>query len=77
MSARPALPELLTTAEVAAIVREHQKTVARRIRAGQIPACRLPGHRGHYLVSRTDLDAYLAGLPAASTVTPIRARRTA
>lgn len=52
---------LLTVAEVAALVRRCEKTVRRRIQNGHLPAM-LEGQR--YLISTSDLAAYLAALRA-------------
>jgi len=49
--------ELLTTAEVAKILRVSDKTVLRIIEAGQLPAVRV-GKR--WRVSRADLQEYLS-----------------
>ena len=53
-------PDLLTVAEVAALLRLHETTVRRRIREGSIPAIRLGPDDKHQLgVPADELDAWL------------------
>lgn len=55
-------PELLTTAEVAARVRKHPKTVERAIREGRLRAARLSGtDRGPYGVAPDWIDEWILG----------------
>jgi excisionase family DNA binding protein len=50
--------DLVTTAEVAAELRVHVRTVHRMIEAGKLaPIAKAPGLRGAYLFSREDIDA--------------------
>ena len=52
--------ELLTTAEVAARVRKHPKTVERAIRAGRLRAARLSGTRhGPYGIAPEWVDEWI------------------
>ena len=53
------LPALLTTREVAAILRVHRTTVHRWIQEGHLKACRL-GRCRCYRVERDDLAQFLA-----------------
>jgi len=54
--------ELLTTAEVAARVRKHPKTVERAIRDGRLHAARLSGtDRGPYGVAPEWIDEWIFG----------------
>lgn len=56
------LRELLTTAEVAARVRKHRKTVERAIRDGRLRAARLSGtDRGPYGVAPEWIDEWIFG----------------
>lgn len=85
--ASPEVPELLTTAEVAARVRKHPKTVERAIRNGRLRAARPSGSdRGPYGVAPQWIDEWIAGAlvargprhpaPASSHAAPSRASRT-
>jgi excisionase family DNA binding protein len=54
----------LTTAEAAAISGYAPEVIRRWIRAGKLPARRVPGRaHGEYRISRADLDAVIAGQP--------------
>jgi len=52
--------ELLGTAEVAQLLSKDVRTVHRMIRQGEIPAQKLPGRTGAYIIRRTDVEALLA-----------------
>jgi excisionase family DNA binding protein len=55
--------ELLTVAEVAAIVKVDKRTILRWIDAGKLPARRLPGRGRHgvlYRIARRDLEKFLS-----------------
>lgn len=52
--------ELLLVPEVATRIRQSEKTVYRKISAGEIPAVRL-GERGPLRVSERELQAWLYG----------------
>lgn len=52
-------PDLLTTAEVAALLRVTEATVTSWVRDRKLPALTLPGGKG-YRFRRTDVDALLA-----------------
>jgi excisionase family DNA binding protein len=58
------LPELLTVAEVAAIMRLSTNTIGRWARDGKIPSITLPS--GMYRFHRADIDAILRGETPAS-----------
>lgn len=50
--------DLVTTAEVAALLRVHVRTVHRMIETGKLtPTAKAPGLRGAYLFSREDAEA--------------------
>lgn len=50
-------PDLIPTAEVAAILNIHVATVVRRAQSGEIPyAMKLPGETGPYLFDRADIE---------------------
>ena len=49
----------LTTEQVAELLQLSVETVRRWIREGDLPVLDLPGRRGGYRVSRTDLDKYI------------------
>ena len=50
------VPELMTTAEVAMIIRASEKTVLRRIKSGKLPAFR---EGGRWLIKAEDVHAML------------------
>jgi excisionase family DNA binding protein len=49
--------ELLTTAEVAQMLRVSQKTIARWVNLGQLPAVKLPS--GQFRIRRADIEKLL------------------
>lgn len=51
---------LLTAKRVAAILGESYSTVIRRIEAGTLPAEKLDGPKGMYLIAREDVDKLIA-----------------
>jgi excisionase family DNA binding protein len=55
----PQLPELLTTSEVAEMLRTSSETVRRWAASGQIDAIPLPS--GQYRIRRAVVDAILSG----------------
>ena len=56
--------ELLTIAEVAAILKQHRRTVERKIEAGRLRAVRLGSHAGAPLrVEASELRRYVHGEP--------------
>jgi excisionase family DNA binding protein len=62
----PALPRLLTSTEVARLLRVDAKTVGRWARAGKLPALRtLGGQRGqgHFRFRENDILALIGGQP--------------
>lgn len=61
---RPALPELVTPAEVAALFGVDAKTVTRWIAHGRLPGVRTPS--GHHRLRRTDIDRLLKDAGSAS-----------
>ena len=58
--------EYLTVAEVAAALARSEPTVRRRIRAGELPAVQLGGHRSGVRIPRAGLQAWLWSGPRAS-----------
>jgi excisionase family DNA binding protein len=54
--------DLLTSAEAAHMLRVSQKTIARWVRLGQLPAIRLPS--GQLRIRRTDVQKLLGDRPA-------------
>ena len=53
------LPQYLTLHEFAAALRVSVDTVRRWVKTGRIPAHRLPGTSGKWLIARSALDALL------------------
>lgn len=53
-----AMPEVLTTAQVAKVMRVHPETIRRLIRTGQLKAIKLH-RRGTYRVLRAELNRFL------------------
>lgn len=81
-TAPPTSSELLTSEEVAAILRQHHETVLRGLRAGRIPGVKV----GRWLTRRKDLDMMLMdtqwrrtreqpAVTATATVVPAAPRR--
>jgi excisionase family DNA binding protein len=60
MSTLVPVRHLLTVAEAARRLRLSEKTVRRRIRAGELPALRLGDGRAPLRVSADELDAWIA-----------------
>ena len=59
------VPELLTTAEVAELLRCTSQTVLNHVRAGRLsPAQKLPTSTGTYLFHRADAEALLSPEPS-------------
>lgn len=54
-------PQLLTTAEVAALFRVDKKTVTRWAAAGRLPCIRTPGGTA-YRYEKTAIDALISGV---------------
>lgn len=54
--AQAALPQLMTTAEVAGILRSCEKTILRRIKSGKLPAIR---EGGRWLIKADDVRVLL------------------
>jgi len=52
----------LGTREAGRIAGRHQRTVVAWIRKGLLPAMKMEGERGPYLIMRADLDALLLKL---------------
>lgn len=50
----------LSTREAAGIAGKHQRTIVTWIRKGELPAMKLEGKRGPYLIDKRDLEEYLA-----------------
>lgn len=59
---RPLPQGLLCTSDAAVIASKHQRTIVSWIRKGWLPAMRLPGGRGPYLIERRDLEELLVRL---------------
>lgn len=47
--------EWLCTAEAALIAKRHQRTIVNWIHNGDLPAMKMPGDKGPYLIGRVDL----------------------
>jgi excisionase family DNA binding protein len=60
LAARPDTDEILTTAEMAAVLKIHPKTLARRVRLDRLPAHRTGDGAGEYRFKRTEVEAWLA-----------------
>lgn len=54
------LPQYLTLQEFAAVLRVSLDTARRWVKAGRVPAVRLPGTNGKYLVPRDAVQSLLA-----------------
>ena len=54
-------PEVLTTAQVATVMRVHPETVRRLIKAGKLKAVRWNANGGTYRIARAELDRFLYG----------------
>lgn len=65
-STSSSLADLLTPAEVAALIRSHRRTVVDLIHAGAFPNAinksRVVGNGARYLIPRADVDRYLQSL---------------
>jgi excisionase family DNA binding protein len=51
--------DLISTAQAAGLLGKDVRTVHRMIRRGELPAEKLPGRRGAYLIHRADVDTIL------------------
>lgn len=51
--------EWLTTRQAADLAGKNRRTIVNWIRAGQLPAVRLPGSRGQYKIRKSDLETVL------------------
>ena len=49
----------LGTREAAEMAQRHKRTVVNWIRAGLLPAEKMPGRRGSYVIKRSDLEKFL------------------
>ncbi len=61
-------PELMTTAEVAVMLRSTPKTIRRAIQAGRLPAQKL--WDGNWRVRRADVEALIARRSTVPSVVP-------
>lgn len=52
----------LSTKEAGVIAGKHKRTIVAWIRKGLLPAMKLPGKRGPYLINREDLERTVATL---------------
>jgi len=50
------------TREAGRIAKRHQRTIVDWIRKGQLPADKMPGKRGPYLIKRADLHQLIKDL---------------
>jgi excisionase family DNA binding protein len=50
---------VIGTTEAAIIAGRHKRTVVAWIRKGMLPAKKLPGKRGQYLIEPEDLESFL------------------
>lgn len=50
---------LLSTTQAAAIAQRHQRTIVAWIQKGKLPALKMPGGRGAYVIEEDDLRALL------------------
>jgi excisionase family DNA binding protein len=57
-------PEHLTIAQAAAELGESRWTTQRRVRSGELPAVQHGGGTNPYLITRTDLDTFIASRTA-------------
>src|SRR4051794_21397448 len=62
------VPDLLTPAETAAILRLSVSAVYALCDAGELPCLRIGAKRGRIRIERSDLEAYLAGTKAKAAV---------
>lgn len=51
---------LISTKEAAQQLHEHERTVQRNAESGKYPAQKLPGLRGAYVFTQTDINAIIA-----------------
>ena len=61
---------LLTTRQAAKLAGVHQRTIVSWIRSGKLPAMKLPGGRGPYLIEPQDLSSLLVHLSTPIPYTP-------
>jgi excisionase family DNA binding protein len=64
------LDGLLTTRQAAEKANKHPRTIVAWIRRGLLPAKKLPGNRGQYLISPEALDSLLHKLYTPETYIP-------
>lgn len=56
------IDNMLSTAQAAEIAKRNSRTIVAWIHAGKLPAFKLPGGRGPYLIDRADLEQTLLDL---------------
>lgn len=50
------MSDLIGTARAAAIAKKHQRTIVAWIHKGLLPAMKMPGERGPYVINQSDLE---------------------
>jgi len=60
----------LSTVQAAAIAHKHPRTIVAWIHRGLLPAMKMPGGRGPYIIYREDLDRAIAELTTPKPYTP-------
>lgn len=48
--------ETVGTREAGRIAKRHQRTIVDWVRSGKLPAQKMPGKRGPYVINRSDLE---------------------
>lgn len=69
------LDGLLTTRQAAEKAGKHPRTIVAWIRRGQLPAKKLPGNRGQYLISPDALESLLRKLYTPQPYVPGKATK--
>lgn len=67
--------DILGTRRAAEIAGRHQRTIVAWIHAGHLPAKKMPGNKGPYLIKHSDLLATIATLTTPVPYDPQRDKR--